>query len=136
MVSDPGTASIVNSDAQLMQINQTGTQDDDPIGTASTSAQGTRSASTDSQRQACPSCEAMNYIGGANPSVIQGTRSANGKVYLVNSNGILFDGTAQVNVNTLIASSLDISQSTFDNGIASSLIAAQTACRTWWRPWC
>ncbi|MBI3433123.1 MAG: filamentous hemagglutinin family protein [Hydrogenophilales bacterium] len=71
--------------------------------------------------QPSASAEAMNYIGGANPSVIQGTLSANGKVYLVNANGILFDGTAQVNVNTLIASSLDIAQSTFDNGITSNL---------------
>ena len=72
--------------------------------------------------QPSASAEAMNYIGSAHPSLIQGTLSANGKVYLVNANGVLFDGSAQVNVNTLIASSLDISQSTFDNGITSSLL--------------
>lgn len=117
VVSDPSTASIVNSAPKLMQINQTAAQT-----TIHWNSFDIGRGYTVHFNQPSSSAEAMNYIGGANPSVIQGTLSANGKVYLVNSNGILFDGTAQVNVNTLIASSLDISQSTFDNGITSNLI--------------
>lgn len=117
VVSDPATASIVNSAPNLMQINQTAAKT-----TIHWNSFDIGQGYTVRFNQPSSSAEAMNYIGGANPSVIQGTLSANGKVYLVNSNGILFDGTAQVNVNTLIASSLDISQSTFDNGITSNLV--------------
>jgi filamentous hemagglutinin family protein len=115
VVSDPATASIASS-GNLMQINQTAAKT-----TIHWNSFDIGQGYTVRFNQPSSSAEAMNYIGGANPSVIQGTLSANGKVYLVNSNGILFDGTAQVNVNTLIASSLNISQDTFDNGITSSL---------------
>ncbi|HQT71372.1 MAG TPA: filamentous hemagglutinin N-terminal domain-containing protein, partial [Thiobacillus sp.] len=116
VVVNPGSASIINQSPNRMVIKQTAQKatfrwDSFDI------AQG-NSVHFDQPNAAA---EAMNFIGGARPSVIQGTLSANGKVYLVNSNGILFDGTAQVNVNTLIASSLDISQQTFDGGITSSL---------------
>ncbi|ODV02419.1 MAG: hypothetical protein ABT23_05895 [Thiobacillus sp. SCN 63-57] len=117
VVSDPSTARIVNSAPNLMQINQTAAKT-----TIRWNSFDIGQGYTVRFNQPSSSAEAMNYIGGANPSVIQGTLSANGKVYLVNSNGILFDGSAQVNVNTLIASSLNISQSTFDNGITSSLV--------------
>lgn len=117
VVSDPSSASIVNSTPNLMQINQTAAKT-----TIRWNSFDIGQGYTVRFNQPSSLAEAMNYIGGANPSVIQGTLSANGKVYLVNSNGILFDGTAQVNVNTLIASSLDISQSTFDNGITSNLV--------------
>lgn len=121
VVADPTTASIVNS-ANLVQINQTAQQTTIHWNSFDIGQGNTVRFNQTINGQSCPSCEAMNYIGGANPSVIQGTLTANGKVYLVNANGILFDGTAQVNVNTMIASSLDISQSTFDNGITSNLV--------------
>src|SRR5215471_17712826 len=41
------------------------------------------------------------------PSQILGSIRAEGQVYLINQNGIIFGGTSQVNVNSLIASSLD-----------------------------
>ncbi|CAN7189771.1 filamentous hemagglutinin N-terminal domain-containing protein [Variovorax paradoxus] len=44
-------------------------------------------------------------------SVINGTLSANGHVFVVNPSGVLFGGTAQVNVGGLVASTLDISDS-------------------------
>lgn len=59
---------------------------------------------------------ALNRIFDANPTVIQGQLSANGKVYLLNGNGILFDSGAQVNVGSLVASSLNISDSAFLKG--------------------
>jgi filamentous hemagglutinin family protein len=116
VVANPGSASIINSAHNLMVIKQTA-----PKTTIHWNSFDIAHGYTVRFDQPNASAEAMNYIGGAKPSVIQGTLSANGKVYLVNSNGILFDGTAQVNVNTLIASSLNISQQTFDNGITSSL---------------
>lgn len=43
-------------------------------------------------------------------SVIEGALKANGQVYLVNRNGVLFRRGASVDVNTLLASSLDLNQ--------------------------
>jgi filamentous hemagglutinin family protein len=62
---------------------------------------------------------ALNRIHDANPSVIQGQLTANGEVYLINANGILFDKGAQVNVGGLVASALGISQDTFNAGLLS-----------------
>jgi filamentous hemagglutinin family protein len=42
------------------------------------------------------------------PSQIQGQIKAQGTVLIINPNGIVFSGTSQVNVHTLIASTLDI----------------------------
>ena len=53
---------------------------------------------------------------GANPSEIYGKLTANGRLYLVNPNGILFGSGAQIDVNRLIASTLNISDDNFWNG--------------------
>lgn len=44
----------------------------------------------------------------AQPSRILGSIRAEGQVYVVNRNGVIFGGSAQVNVATLIASALDV----------------------------
>jgi filamentous hemagglutinin family protein len=59
---------------------------------------------------------ALNRVLGADPSSILGSMSANGKVFLVNPNGILFGKGAQVNVGGLVASTLNISDSDFMAG--------------------
>jgi len=61
---------------------------------------------------------ALNNIHQADPSRIFGTLTANGQVFLVNQNGFVFGKDSQVNVNTLVASSLNISADTFKQGIA------------------
>ena len=60
---------------------------------------------------------ALNRVIGSDPSAIYGTLSANGKVFLINPNGILFSPTAQVNVGGLVTSALNLSDSDFLNGI-------------------
>jgi filamentous hemagglutinin family protein len=45
------------------------------------------------------------------PSQILGRISADGQVYVINRNGVIFGGASQVNVQTFLASSLDIGKS-------------------------
>ena len=70
-------------------------------------------------QQPSSSAIALNRIYDANPSSIFGSVSANGQIYLINANGILFGPTATVNVSGLLASSLNITDATFQAGITS-----------------
>lgn len=71
----------------------------------------------------------LNRIGGLDPSIIQGSLSANGHIYLVNGNGILFDQGAQINVGGLVASALNVSDDVFMNGLLS--VTGMTPAFTW-----
>lgn len=74
---------------------------------------------------------ALNRIYQADPSRIFGNLSANGQVYLINQNGILFgnpDGTPmQLNVQSLIASTLTMSDTAISNGILAPISGDQAA---------
>src|SRR5690606_37344021 len=52
---------------------------------------------------------ALNRVLGADGSKIMGQLDANGQVFLVNPNGVLFGAGAEVNVGGLAASTLDLS---------------------------
>ncbi|WP_121305784.1 filamentous hemagglutinin N-terminal domain-containing protein, partial [Pseudomonas aeruginosa] len=56
---------------------------------------------------------ALNRVIGHNGSDIQGRIDANGKVFLVNPNGVVFGKSAQVNVGGLVASTLDLADKDF-----------------------
>ena len=59
---------------------------------------------------------ALNRVLGNNASAIYGQLSANGKVFLINPNGVLFAKGAQVNVGGLVASTINLSEKDFMNG--------------------
>jgi filamentous hemagglutinin family protein len=59
---------------------------------------------------------ALNRVLGSDPSSILGSLTANGKVFLVNPNGILFGRGASVNVGSLVASTLNVSDADFMAG--------------------
>ena len=69
-------------------------------------------------QQGNTSWAALNRIWDANPSQIYGSLTSDGHVYLINRNGIFFGPGSQVNVHTLIASSLNVSIDNFLNALA------------------
>jgi len=61
---------------------------------------------------------ALNRVGGVDPSLILGALNANGRVWILNPNGVLFGTASRVDVAGLVASSLslDMSDTDFVNG--------------------
>jgi len=55
-----------------------------------------------------------------NPTQILGQIKAQGQVYLLNANGIIFGGSSQVNVGTLTASSLPINDNLVQRGLLNN----------------
>jgi len=62
------------------------------------------------------SASVLNRILSANPTNINGTLLANGRVFFVNPAGVYIGAGARVNVNQLVASGLNITNSDFING--------------------
>ncbi|HUI58599.1 MAG TPA: filamentous hemagglutinin N-terminal domain-containing protein, partial [Steroidobacteraceae bacterium] len=70
---------------------------------------------------------ALNQIFQSDPSKILGALGANGTIYLINQNGILFGPGAKVNVGSLVASSLNLSAVAAQGGILQAGIQGQAA---------
>jgi len=70
-------------------------------------------ASTHFDQQKNTNWAALNRIYDKNPSQILGKLSADGRIYLINQNGILFGPNSRVNVHSLVASSLNMTQDDF-----------------------
>lgn len=58
----------------------------------------------------------LNRVTGGSRSDIFGAIDANGRVYLINPNGILIDKNAQINTSAFLASALDVSDQEFLDG--------------------
>ena len=54
------------------------------------------------------------------PSQIMGQIKAQGQVYIINGNGIIFGGTSQVNVHGLVASTLPINKNLLERGLLNN----------------
>ena len=63
--------------------------------------------------QPSASSVALNRVTGGDASVIQGSLTSNGQVFLLNPSGVLFSKTAQVSVGGLVASTLSLSNADF-----------------------
>lgn len=77
-------------------------------------------ASVNFNQQGNASWSALNSIGSTSPSQIHGKLTADGNVYLINQNGIFFGPTAQVNVHSLTASSLNLDENHFNQGYSTT----------------
>lgn len=58
----------------------------------------------------------LNRVIGNEKSVIEGALNANGRVFLINSNGLLFTKDSSVNTAGIVASTLNISNEDFNSG--------------------
>jgi filamentous hemagglutinin family protein len=67
---------------------------------------------------------ALNRIWDLSPTQIYGSLKADGQVYLINQNGILFGPGSQIDVHTLIASSLNLN---VDNWLNNGTLAFNTS---------
>jgi filamentous hemagglutinin family protein len=97
-----GAASISNTSANATQIRQSS---EDVVIDWSSFNIGNSQSTTFVQPNA--QAIAVNRIGSGNASQIMGTLDANGRVVLINGNGMLFGKGAVVNVGALIATSTD-----------------------------
>jgi filamentous hemagglutinin family protein len=105
-----GQASI-SANAGQMQIQQSSQQ-------AIVNWQGFSIAHNEAVNIQQPNAQAalLNRVVGLDASQIQGQLKANGQVYIVNPNGVIFGKTAQVDVGGLVASTHNISNADFMNG--------------------
>lgn len=67
--------------------------------------------------QQSSSSTVLNRVTGRDPSSILGTLKSNGHVWLINPNGVIFGQGARVDVAGLVASSLNISNQDFADGL-------------------
>lgn len=106
-----GQADITNPSAQAMQINQA-TQK------AIINWQQFSIAAPEAVNFAQPNAAAiaLNRVIGVDPSVIYGSLTANGGVWVINPAGILVGSTGVINVNSFLASTLDILDDDFMSG--------------------
>jgi filamentous hemagglutinin family protein len=63
--------------------------------------------------QPSSSSSALNHVNSADPSYIYGSLEANGKVILINPNGVIFAKGSRVDVGAIVASSLKLSDENF-----------------------
>lgn len=109
-------------------IVTSGTATISQAGTTTTIAQGSQKAAINWQGFSIGAGETVNFqqpgagaitlnrVVGNEQSVIAGALNANGKVFLINSAGVLFGKGSQVNVGGLVASTLDIRDEDFEAG--------------------
>ena len=66
--------------------------------------------------QQSASSTVLNRVTGVDPSIILGTLQSNGRVFLINPNGVVFGVGSKVDVSGLVASSLNLSNADFAAG--------------------
>ena len=104
-----GTGSIVQDGAD-MSITQNSANLDIDWNSFSIGAENTVTF-----KQPSATSTALNRVTGTQTSAIHGKMTANGRVFLLNPNGVMFGADAQVNVGSLVASTLGLSKTETNN---------------------
>ena len=101
-ISTVGNTTTINQASQRVAIDWTGLS--------------TRANEALVFNQPNASAIALNRITGSSPSELLGSLTANGQVFILNPNGVLFGAGSQVNVGGLVASTLNMSNADFMAG--------------------
>ncbi|MEM6883580.1 MAG: filamentous hemagglutinin N-terminal domain-containing protein [Verrucomicrobiota bacterium] len=70
---------------------------------------------------------ALNRVISGNPSLLYGSLQANGQVWLINPNGIMVGPNGQIDTQSFLASTLDITNEDFLNGGSASFLGSSNA---------
>ena len=73
---------------------------------------------------------ALNRVVSGNPTTLAGALNANGKVFVVNENGVYFTPTATINAHSFAASTLSLSNENFLNNIFSFSSSNQSSLQS------
>ena len=104
----------ISSDTQTMTIDQ---QSDQAIIEWNSFNIGENNTVT--FQQPSSSSSTLNRVISGNPTTLAGSLSANGKVFVVNENGVYFTPTSTINTHSFAASTLSLSNDNFLNNIFS-----------------
>jgi len=106
-----GKSTISKPDVRTMHINQTTNK-------AIINWQGYSIGTNEQVRYIQPSAGSisLNRVTGVDPSFIYGWLSANGKVWVINPNGLLIGAGAKINTGGFLGSTLDIGNNDFMSG--------------------
>jgi filamentous hemagglutinin family protein len=115
-VANPTGATVVNGKAEVSTSGKTLTVTNAP-GTI-INWQGFSIAPDDLTRfiQQSASSAVLNRVVGQDPSSLLGRLQSNGRVFLINPNGIVFGAGARIDVGGLVASTLDLGDADFLSG--------------------
>ncbi len=80
--------------------------------------------------QPSSSSSALNRVVSGNPTTLAGSLNANGKVYVVNENGVYFTPTSTINAHSFAASTLALSNDNFLNNIFSFTSSNQSSLQS------
>jgi len=116
--ADPRNGVVTSGTATISTPNANVTQIDQSSNTASINWQSFDVGAQERVifNQPSSTSVALNRIQGQDPSQIQGSIAANGRVFLINPNGIIFGASARINVGSLVASSLDLTAADAQSG--------------------
>lgn len=110
-VVESGAGSFVRPDSNTLIVNQTS----DKLITSWHNFDTLYGESTRFNQPGANSI-ALNRVRDGNPTQILGNLSANGKLVIVNPNGVFFGAGSKVDVAGMVASTADISNQNFNNG--------------------
>lgn len=113
VAANPTGATVVNGSATFAQQGNVFTITNTPNAIINWSSFSIQAGEVTRFIQQNSSSTVLNRITGQDPSRILGALQSNGRVFLINPNGVLFGAGSQVNVAGLVASSLGISNADF-----------------------